>query len=257
MEPSKTSMIDDIISRERKHELHNQFVEINADLTADNYEAFDQEYSKGNLGREYCQSNRLKGIHRSFQLYLDTHLFQRKEQHRKHEHQQYRISLACLQASPEQVQVLEWKWVSTAIATSIWAAILIYSAMFTGIFGYFDDIQPVHVVSAGILMATITVISLLLFLYSRKDLTIFNSYQADVPLIVMETDRPDEASFSMLKNDIIAGIANSSVGLDTQDILIAELKELRRLRDEAVIDSATYETARQRIFSHREYSKQS
>ncbi len=249
----KSTMVDDILSIERANEKRNQMIEMNCELTADNYASFDDEFNRRFLGREYVQSDPLKGLRRTFQLYRDTYLFQMMDRYRRSEHRKYRISLACLSAKPEQHVVLEWKWISTAIATAIWSAVLIYLGYFTDLFTHTGALQPVHAISAGILMATITVISLLLFLYYREDKTVFTSFQADVPLVELETNKPDEATFNALKDEIIAGISSARMYQDTQEILISELQELRRLRDEGAVDPLVYEKARASIFSHYEF----
>jgi hypothetical protein len=209
------------------------------------------------LSEEFVQHNRLTGVRRSFQLYKDSHLFQMFDWYRDKEKKKYRINLACLNAKPVHHIDLQWKWVTTAIATAIWAVILIYTGYFTDVARSFSQLEPLHVISAGVLMATITIISLLLFVYYREDKTIFRSYQGDITLIVLDTDKPDAATFQRLQSSIISAIRKSVKFKDTQEILVTELKELRRLRDEGVIADKDYESARGIIFSHEGFSSAS
>lgn len=260
MSDSKLSMIDDIVSRERKQQFKSQLIEVSAELTADNYETFDETLNRRKLGKQVCQSNRLQGIRRCFQLYRDSHLFQQlvNLRDRKQQANLFRISLACVDPQTEQQRHLEWKWISTAFATLVWSIVLSFTAWFQPVvFEVFQNLQPMHMLSAAVLMLTISFISILLFFYTRRDYTVFRSNQARVPVIIMETDKPDPVTFRLLIEDIVSGIRCSSENRDIQDRLVAELKELRRLRDEAVIDYVDYERARESIFGHPEYDRQS
>lgn len=260
MSNNKLSMIDEIVSRERKQQFKSQLIEVSLELTADNYETFDETLNRRLLRKQVCQSNQLQGIRRCFQMYRDSHLFQLLDnmRDRKQQSMPYRISLACMDAEPEQRRELEWKWISTAFATSLWSVVLAFTAWFQpAVVETFDGLQAEHVLSAATMMLSISFIAILLFLYTRRDLTVFRSRQARVPLIIMETNKPDEVTFRMLRDDIVEGINKSNATRDVQDRLVAELKELRRLRDEAVIDEACYEEARRMIFQHPEYERQS
>lgn len=256
MPDTNRSMVDDILHREHENEMKQQLIEINLELTVNNYDTFDERMNYRGLSREFVQENRLRGIRRSFQLYKDSHIFQMFDWYRDKVKTKYRVSLTCLKPKPEHVVKLEWKWVTTAIATAIWSMLLIYAGYFTDITTLVKDIEPLHIISAGVLMGTISVISLMLFMYYKQDKYVFHSFQADVPLISLDTDKPDPYTFDQLKTSITNAIAKSSMYKDTQELLIIELKELRRLRDEGIVAVSTYESARQIIFSHQEYQSE-
>lgn len=253
MSNAKKSMLDDILNRDNMTDLDREIIEINYDLTIDNYDTFDERLNRRALGQRCVQENRWHGMSRSFQMYKDSHLFQELHWYRAREKKTYRLNLACLQRKPEHIVTLEWKWVSTAIATAIWSAVLVYLGSFTAFFNS-NSIQPEHAIAAGILMATITFISLILFIYQKKDQYIFYTYCAQVPIVILDTNKPDPITFEATKDRIIRGINRSTVYKDPQEVLVTELKELRRLRDEGIILDKDYEAARQQIFSHQEYS---
>jgi len=257
MSESKRSMVEEILHREHENEMKQQLIEINLELSVNNYDTFDERLNYRGLSREFVQENRLRGMRRSFQLYKDSHIFQLFDWYRDKEKTKYRVSLACLKPKAAHVITLEWKWLTTAIATAIWSMILIYIGYFTDVTALVRGIEPLHIISAGVLMGTITIISLLLFMYYKHDKHVFSTYQSDTPLIELDTDKPDPYTFDQMKQSITNAIAKSIMYKDTQELLIIELKELRRLRDEGVILVSDYEAARQQIFSHREYQAES
>jgi uncharacterized protein YqgQ len=158
----------------------------------------------------------------------------------------YRVNLAWLDPKPEIVQTIAWKWVSSALATAIWAALLFYLA-------YFSQWQIEHVDSAAILMSTITVISLCLFFYSNEHKLVFNSYLSNVPLVEIDYNKPNKASFDTFVHDLRSGIYAGWQDKDIQQMLVGEMRELRRLRDAGILTEEVYLQARSAIFNHREY----
>ncbi len=253
----KSSLVDDILQREHENVRKQEMLDINGELTPNNYEEFDSRIDHRELSELFVQTSKLQGVRRGFQLYKQAHLFQVFDWYRDREKRKFRINLACLNARPEQQIRREWKWLTTALATAIWSVVLIYIASFTNVAGGVIPLQPVHLVSAGVLMGTITVISLLLFAYYKQDKTVFRSYQSQLPLVVLDTDKPDPDSFNRLRQMIEQGIEQATLYMDLQERLVIELRELRRLRDEGVIEHDDYENARNAIFSHSEYRAES
>lgn len=249
----KGNLVDDILRREHENVQKQKSLDINSDLTPNNYEAFEERIDCRQLSEEFVQCNKLRGIRRSFQIYRNAHLFQMFDWYRDKKKRKYRINLACLNARPEHQLTLEWKWLTTALATAIWSLILIYTASFTSIPDTLATVQPQHLVSAGVLMATITVISLLLFVWYRRDKTVYRCYQSGLPLVMLDTDKPDPGTFRRLTRLIEQGIEASTAYRDVQERLVIELRELRRLRDEGIVSELDYENARDSIFSHHEY----
>jgi len=241
---TRLSMIDSIIRRDRVTEV--AFAADQIIMSADNYEDFDNRIDPRQLRSGFIQENWLKGSYHKFELYRQNYLFQTVRRYRDKEHCKYRINLAWLDPKPEVVQVIAWKWVSTALATAIWALVLFYVA-------YFSELKIAHVESAARLMSTITVISLCLFFYCNENKLVFNSYLSNVPLVEIENNQPDKASFDAFVNDIRNGIYAGWKNKDIQQMLVGEIRELRRLRDAGILSEDTYLQARTAIFNHREY----
>lgn len=240
---TRNLMIDGIIQRDRVIELSTAPDEV---LSADNYENFDSRLDPKQFRPGFIQENWFNGSWRKYELYRQKYLFQTIKGYRENHCSQYRINLAWLDPKPEVVQIVAWKWVSSALATAIWAAVLFYIA-------YFTDFEVGYVESAGVLMSTITVISLCLFFYSNENKLVFNSYLSNVPLIELDINKPDRAAFDSFVRDIRSGIYAGWQNKDIQQMLVGEMRELRRLRDARILSEDTYLEARSAIFKHREY----
>lgn len=236
-------MIDSIIRRERVTEVSavDQVV-----MSTDNYEDFEERINPQQLHPAFVQDNWFKGCFRKYELYDKHYLFQTIKHYRDKDFKTYRLNLAWLDPKPESVQIIAWRWVSTALATAVWALLLFYMA-------YASDVKYDYIESAAILMSTITVISLCLLLYSKQNKLVFNSYLSNVPLIEIEHNKPDKASFDSFVHDVRSGIYAGWQNKDIQQMLVGEIRELRRLRDLAVLSETAYLNARSAIFNHREY----
>lgn len=215
-------------------------------LSDNNYEEFDSKLDPRRLSPAFVQENRLKGTMSKFELYNKTYLFQTRRHYRDQAPCKYRINLAWLDPKPETVQVIAWNWVSAALATAIWATVFFYVA-------YFTDLKIEYVESAGVLMSTLTVISLCLFFYYSEHKLVFNSYLSNVPLIEIDLNKPDKLNFDTFVHDIRSGIYAGWQNKDIQQMLVGEIRELRRLRDEGILSEDTYLRARTEILNHREY----
>lgn len=245
---TRLSMIDSIIRRERVTEINSSADQVV--MSADNYEDFDQQLDPKLLRPAFIQESWLKGSFQKHEIYRQKYLFQTIRRYREKEFKQYRINLSWLDPKPEVIQTVAWRWVSSALATAIWAALLFYLA-------YFTELKIDHLDSAAILMSTITVISLCLFIYRNENKLVFNTYLSDVPLITIDCNRPDKVAFDAFVHEIRAGIYAGWQNKDIKQMLVGEIRELRRLRDAGVLTEATYVQARTAIFKHREYQLKS
>ncbi len=240
---TRMSMIDSIIRRERVTEVSPVDHVV---MSADNYEAFEEKLDPRQLQPAFIQDDWLKGRFRKYEIYNKHYLFQTIKHYRDKECKTYRLNLAWLDPKPETVEIIAWRWVSTALATAVWALLLFYMA-------YSGADKDEYVASATILMGTVTVIALCLLLYSRENKLVFNSYLSNVPLIEIDRNKPDKATFDNFVHDLRNGIYAGWQHKDIQQMLVGEIRELRRLRDIGIISEATYLNARSAIFNHREY----
>lgn len=241
---TRLSMIDSIIRRDNVIEIGGPADQIV--MSPENYEDFDHQLDPQQLSPGFVQQNWLNGSFHKYEIYRQHYLFQSVKRYRDKECINYRVNLAWLDPKPEIIQTIAWKWVSTGLATAIWAAVLFYIA-------YFSQLPIVHVDSAAILMSTITVISLCLFFYSSEHKLVFNSYLSNIPLVEIDYNKPDRASFDAFVHDIRSGIYAGWQDKDIQQMLVGEMRELRRLRDAGILTEDTYVQARTAIFNHREY----
>ena len=218
---TRASMIDSIIRRDHVIEIDSPADQVV--LTPENYEDFDHQLDPGQLSPEFVQKNWLKGSFHKYEIYRKHYLFQSVKRYRDKVDTNYRVNLAWLDPKPEIVQTLAWNWVSSALATAIWAAVLFYIA-------YFSQLPIKHVDSGAILMSTLTVISLCLFFYSNEHKLIFNSYLSNVPLIELDVNKPDKVSFDAFVRDIRSGIYAGWQNKDIHavDVQIAEEQSKNR-----------------------------
>jgi len=240
----RASMIDSIIRRDQVIEIGGPADQ--GGMTPENYEEFDKKLDPRQLSPEFVQQNRLKGTYHKYEIYRQHYLFQSVKRYRDKVCTNYRVNLSWLDPKPVIVQKVAWKWVSSALATAIWASVLFYIA-------YFSQVAINHVDSAAILMSAMTVISLCMFFYRNEHKLVFNSYLSNVPLIELDYNRPDKASFDAFVRDIRTGIYAGWQDKDIQQMLVGEMRELRRLRDADILTEETYLRARTEIFNHREY----
>lgn len=246
---SRASMIDNMLHRDRTH--HDRVVEVTApmghiELTSENYEDFENKIDRRQLSPEFVQRNWLKGRFHQCEIYRQHYIFQTVKRYRDKVCTHYRVNLAWLDPKPQVVQKIAWKWASTALATALWASVMFYVA-------YFSSMHVDYIESAAVLMSAVTVISLCMFFYSSEKKLVFNSYLSNVPLIELDYNKPDQAAFDAFVRDIRTGIYVGWQDKDIQQMLVGEIRELRRLRDAGILTEKTYLKARTTIFNHREY----
>ncbi len=160
--------------------------------------------------------------------------------------QNYHLNLTMLEPWPVRHRRFAWRWLLS----------LGYFALATLVFAYYvwlhQDPQTLNrllpFMTAFILLACG---SLILFIYQSPNVTEFRSRYGSCPLLRLLYNKPDTESFrhfvAELKTRILA--ASQAVTLDKQQMLAIEMKELRRLADEGVIDQDDYRRARQRIMN--------
>ena len=104
-------------------------------------------------------------------------------------------------------------------------------------------------------VVTATLICLLLFAQNSYDKVVFSSQHGNVRLIELLNKYPDNESFRKFISRFILRVksAKKNKNLSPSKFLAGELKELRRLRDEAVISAEIYETAKVEIFHNESY----
>ena len=217
-----------------------------SDVSADNYEEFDNELDPGKLGKRLVQKNSRTGSSRTFQFYSGQNLLLDLIEKKGAAEKKYQIDLAWISAEPLHNRIVIWKWLALAIISAISA----------GVFFYLGTVQsiPSEVGNiAATIALTLSVIFILSFIYCIRDEYIFRSCFGGANIFLMENKKPDIQTFDSFYLQLQQVIDKSHRELSISDRLIGEMKMCRRLRDEGIIDDASYTRARTAIFSHKEY----
>ena len=190
----------------------------------------------------------LRGERREFTVFNGNHCHQRVE--RKFGGKtKHRVNLQILDPQPRRRRDLALGWLMGSGIFGILSFLLIYRIYFSG--------QPANslLVSLSVLSLSLFAIATLLTLFlSRKHIRYYSRF-GRVPLLELIDNQPDAQDLT----DFLRRLSQT-IHLSRQqhprasgDALSFELRDLRRLRDEGVIDAETYERAKQRIFAHPAY----
>ncbi len=198
------------------------------------------------------QSHKMRGVYRKITISEGSYgSYCQQSIRNKHQKKlKYRIDLAYLDPIPVREHHTAWKWVFGAIGLALLAGLMIWAGWFS------NSLSPsVYYLTATVTVVTATLICLLLFAHKSYDKIVFNSQHGNVQLIELLNKYPDNESFRVFIGKLILRIksAKKNKHLSPSKFLAGELKELRRLRDEAVISAEIYETAKVEIFHNESY----
>ena len=211
---------------------------------------FDDEsdIQQENINLEYVQDQRFKGIKRSFVIFNEVQLYYSMKSFRKKENVRHRLNLSYVSKKPERVQKVSWRWLSTAFAALVWSMLLVYV-------GYFTQFKQEYIVVVGVLLGAFSAIAMMIFYYRTQDKLVFSSFAGDVPLFEVGNMKPGNQAFEQFIKTLDAHIEKGQNRKSMHQRLSGELADLRRIRDEGMIDNETYENARTRIFQHEAYQQ--
>ena len=196
---------------------------------------------------EFEQANKLHGVYRHFTVFNDTHLYQsiKIKHQRKYK---FRINLAFLDPRPFRTRVKAWKWLHLSLALFGLDAAMIFS-------GWLESLSIIFL-GAFTAITVVAIMCLLAFFYYSYDKVFFRSQYGKIRLVELINKNPDNDSFRSFVNKFIMQIKKSKTarGLSQNKFLARELRELRRLKDESIIPSGSYEKAKQLIFKHEAFN---
>ena len=205
-----------------------------------------EEVPVEHINFEFEQSHKLQGMLRELSVFNDSHCYQSiKNKHRRK--YKFRLDLAYLDPRPFRLRNIVWNWLYASLA--LW--VLAGAFVFTGWFNHSS------VTSLGILAGIITIalLTLLTFFYLSHDTVYFRSQFGKIRLFELANNNPDKDSFREFVNRIVVQINKSKAAknMNQSQLLAAELKELRRLKDENIVPEESYEKAKQQIFKHEAF----
>jgi hypothetical protein len=195
---------------------------------------------------EFEQSHKLRGIVRQLTIFNDSQCYQkiRNKHGRKYK---FRLDLAFLDPRPFKIRHIAWKWLYASLALWGLGAIMIFA-------GWFDT-SSIELMGLFVAITVGAIMTLLAFFYLSYDTVYFRSQYGKIRLLELENRRPNPQSFTAFINKIVVQINKSKTarGLDQSKLLAAELKELRRLKDENIVPEESYEKAKRLIFKHEAF----
>jgi hypothetical protein len=192
---------------------------------------------------EFEQSHKLRGMYRKLTIFNDTHCYQSiKDKHRRK--YKFRLNLAHLDPRPFRLRNIAWKWLYASLALWCSAAVILFG-------GWFNSSSVISLgIFTGVIVAAL--LTLLTFFYLSHDTVYFRSQFGKIRLFELANNNPGKDDFRDFINKIVVQINKSKAakGMNQSQLLAAELKELRRLKDEKIVPEESYEKAKQLIFKH-------
>lgn len=195
---------------------------------------------------EFEQSHALRGIHRQLTIFNDSQCYQKiKNKHRRK--YKFRVDLGHLDPRPFRIRNIAWKWLYASLAC--WA---VDAVMIIG--GWFDT-SSINLMGLFIAATVCAIMTLLAFFYLSYDTVYFRSRYGKIRLLELENKRPNQKAFTVFINRLVVQINKSRNSSDknTSQFLAAELKELRRLKDETIVPGESYEKAKRLILKHEAF----
>jgi hypothetical protein len=193
---------------------------------------------------EFKQSHKLRGMLRHLTVFNDTQCYQ-KIKHKHRRKYKFRINLAYLDPRPYRIRHIVWKWLFASVVLWVLDAGLLITDKLV-------ELGPPIFFGIITITTVAALLTLLAFFYLSHDTVYFRSKFGKIRLLELENNNPDKKSFRVFVNKIVVQINKSktSMGMNQSQLLAAELKELRRLKDEAIVPTKTYEKVKTRILKH-------
>lgn len=206
----------------------------------------DEKIVVEHVNSEFEQSHKLRGMYRKLTIFNDAQCYQKiKIKHRRK--YKFRLNLAHLDPRPFRLRHIVWKWLYASLALWCGAAVFVVSE-------WFDSSSIISLgIFTGVIVAAL--LTLLTFFYLSHDTVYFRSQFGKIRLFELANNNPNKDDFREFINKIVVQINKSKAakGMNQSQLLAAELKELRRLKDECIVPEGSYEKAKQLIFKHEAF----
>jgi hypothetical protein len=157
---------------------------------------------------------------------------------------QYTVDLAFLDSTPIRCRTIDWLWLGVALALlAITAALAMYA------YHSSQSLIQSRWLPVTVLVGMCASIAALISIYRSSDKLVFYSQHGRAPLLELLNKKPKENEFKSLVEELIRRIriGQKERYPSTKDLLVAELREHRRLRDEGIIGATQYEAIKARI----------
>lgn len=212
----------------------------------------DEHVTVKKVNYEFHQASNLKGVVREFTIFNDIHCYQyeKKKYVRKI---RFRVNLTYLDPKPVRKFVLADSWLFITAISAIVSFMVVYMGWFSAM-----NLPVSLVYTAASISVSFSLIALMITLLRTQDQIFIVSRFGRIPVLELINKNPSKSSYnefmSQLGKHIIS--AQHKAHLNATDHLTMELKELRRLKNEMVINENYYEQAKKRIFKNKAFKSE-
>lgn len=197
---------------------------------------------------KFRQSSQAKGYRATYEVFNGHHLEVRVRRIYA-KPRRYTLDLAFLAAEPVRRITIDWPLLAAASIATLVTALLTTYLYYAAQPPLLSPWLPVAVVTG----TTAAVVGLL-GLYRSSDKLVFHSRHGRAPLLELLNRGHRNKEFRSFVDDITERVrrARAQRHGSARDLLAAELREHRRLKEEAIIDEQAYAVARAQILEcHR------
>lgn len=195
--------------------------------------------------RQFRQFSKMKGYRVDYEIFnghcLEIHV---NKAHTKPV--RYSVDLEFLDPTPTRLRIVDWPLLGTAfslLTAMVFVSRHLQSSAMTALQNPWFP--------AVILLSVGACIVGLIGLYRSSDKILFYSQHGRLPLVELLNKNPTRAQFHDFLHDLVGRIqeAKKRSCPSAHERLAAELREHRRLKDEAIIAADKYEAVKRRILS--------
>ena len=197
---------------------------------------------------ELVQSSKMHGNYRKFTVFKDFYCHQLINiKHRKPF--EYSIDLTYLDPRPFRSRTRAWRWLIGALVLLGVDAVLLLAG--------FVDTSSINFLGLFLGLLVVGIMSLLAFFYYSRDRVYFRTRYGRIKLVEFANNSPNRKLFREFLRQFVGQINKTQTtrAFSQSKTLARELKELRRLKDAAIIPERSYEKAKQVIFKHKAFTQ--
>lgn len=202
------------------------------------------------VNHQFRQESKLKGETREFTIFNDIQCYQKVKRKHAGKHK-FRINLTFLDPHPKRDFIVADNWLIIAAISAVFSFLLVYVNWFSQI-----KLSQTILSIMTVLSLSFCFIAFLIALLKTRDRIVLFSRYGNAPILEFINNNPDSQAFDEFMNNIRDHILQAQAGsrINTTDRLKLELKELRRLKSETVIDDTSYEQAKHKILKNSAFN---
>jgi len=197
---------------------------------------------------EFVQTSKMHGSYRKLTVFSDFYCHQLiNTKHRRPI--EYRIDLTYLEPRPFRSRRRAWRW--------LYAGLGMLGIDLVLLVGGFVDTSSINFLGLFLVLLVGGIMSLLAFFYYSRDRVYFRTRYGKIKLVELTNNSPNRRQFRAFLSQFVNQINKTQTarGFNEAKALARELKELRRLKETAVIPEKSYEKAKQLIFKHEAFTQ--